>query len=156
MVRLYGFRDIYDDKTVRLKGIHVRREAILRQLLTISGIFDRYMKRTTNMKYLRTLKNKAKEQPDAEQIKWQSGTMTCAYLMPTAKQLVKQNLGGAFLERETGLRSVIIKYQELRIAGFHTIDVLDGRDDSPMKGRRSPDVCACWAPLLPPDTDLYL
>ena len=108
MVRLYGFRDMYDDKTVRLKDIHVRREAILHQLLTISGIFDRYNKRMTNMKYLRTLKKNARAQPDAEQIKWLSGTMTCAYLVPTAKQLVKQNLGGAFLERETGLRSVII------------------------------------------------
>ena len=39
MVQLYGFHDIYDDKTVRLKDIHVRREAILHQLLTISGIF---------------------------------------------------------------------------------------------------------------------
>ena len=82
--------------------------------------------------------------------------MTFAYLVPTGKQLVKQKLGGAFLQRETGLRFVIIKDQELRVAGFHTIDILDGRDDSPMKGRRSLDVCTCWAPLLPPDNDPYL
>ena len=118
----------------------------------------KHLKKATNITYLATLRENAEKQPDADRMSWMLGTKIKTYLVPTTQQLVKQRLGGAFLQWETGLRFVISGSggKGFRIAGFHTIDVLDGRDDSPKKGRRSLEVRACWAPLLPPDDDPYL
>lgn len=153
MIRLYGFRDIYDDKMVPLTDLETRRQEILSKLLTIS----KDLKKRTNMTYLSTLKLKSnlEKQPDAERMTWRLGNREYTYLVPTPEQLVKQALGSAFLKRETGLR-LFEEGGYFRIAGFHPIYVLDGRDGSPKKGRRNPQVMNHWAPLLPPDIDPYL
>ena len=161
MIRLYGFRDIYDDKIVPLGHLEGKERAILHKLLTISKHLDSRGKIVTNITYLTSLRRNAKKRPRADCMTWKLGARGYDYLVPTVEQLVKQKLGSGFLQRETGLSLFMIKDTDkidigFRIAGFHPIDILDGRDGSPMKGRRNTQVPVRWAQLLPPDEDPYL
>ena len=138
---------------MRLTFLETKEQNILMELLKISQL----LKNKHNMTYLATLRKKgaSAKNPRLPRMTWKLGTKEYKYLVPTKEQLVEQALGSAFLMRETGLR--LFKVGDgFRIAGFHPIYDLDGRDGSPKKGRRNRQVLDYWAPLLPPDIDPYL
>ena len=104
------------------------------------------------MKYLVTLKKHAKKHPDQPAVLFKKKK----YLVPTFEQLVKSNLGGAFMARELGLKLVPTK-GGCRIAGLHPIPCeVDARTNSPKKGKRIAQPMHYWQCLLPPDNDEIL